>query len=496
MITFNTISSNKRTPTSHFEFDGSRALSAQQNGIRALICGIKLSAGATAELVPKQLFGELDADGHWGTGSQIAEMARAFKKLNPDVELWGIGIDAASGGTAGTVTITVTGPSTAAGTVSLMVDGRLVETAVASGASASTIATAIDAAIKAHAEYGRMQYTSGVSSAVVTLTRRWAGLDTNLPMLNYNPTEALPAGVGVTIAVGTAGATNPDMAEIIAAMGEVQYDVIAMPFNDATNLGLLEAELLSRFGGERQIDGVGFAAGFGSLSTLTTLGNSRNSKHLSILDAGVSPHATWIWAAEYAALAARHYQTPAEGFTGSAYRMNVKPPLVAARRLQSERNGLLYDGISTHIADAGGNVYVERAITTYQTNSSSIPDATYLNVELLQQLSNVRKSRRNHVQVKFEGFMLAASSAGLPPGLKVMTPELLKGDAIGQFEDWRNRGWVQGTTQSFADAYANEIDATDPNRMREQLAPHMMNQFFGVSGKVSFLLQALLEEAA
>lgn len=490
-ILLSTISTNKRTNTTHYEVDGSRALSAQANQIRALIVGIKLAAGATAELIPKQLFGTTDADGHWGAGSQIGEMARAFKKLNPNVELWGIGIDELSGGTAGTVTLTIAGTSTAAGVISVMVDGRLIQASIPSGTAAAAAGPLLNTAIQAHAEYSRMQYTSAGPAAVVTLTRRWKGLDTNLPVLNYNPTEALPAGLTLAIAVGTPGAGNPDMAEIIAVMGEVQYDVIAMPFTDATNLGLLETELTSRYGGERQIPGVAYSAGFGSLGTLTTLGNSRNSAHLSIMDAGVSPNAAWVWAAEYAALAAKHYSVPSTGMTGSAYRMNVMPPVLASRRTATERNGLLYDGVATHYADDGGNVYVDRAITTYQTNSSSVPDATFLDTEVMQLTSNIRKSRTNHVQTKFEGWLLAATSDDLPADLPVMTPEVLKGDCLAQFQTWRRLGWVQGSDAAFLSGYSNEIDPTDPNRMRELFPPHLMNQFRGVSGKVSFILQAL-----
>lgn len=491
MITFSTISGNKRTPTSHYEFDSSKALQSQANTNRVLLAGIKLSAGATAELVLKQLFGDSDADAHWGAGSQIAEMARAFKKLNPSIEVWGIGIDELAAGTAGTITLTVSGTSTAAGVLYVEIDGRHVECSVPSGTAAADAGPLLNAAIQAHAEYGRMQYTSGVSGAVVTLTRRWKGICTQLPIANYNPSEAFPAGLSLAVAAGTAGAGNPDVSEIITAIGDEPFDHIAFPWNDSTNLGLIEAELVSRFGGERQIDGIACAAGDGSLGTLTTLGNSRNSPHLTIMDAGLSPHATWIWAAEIAALAAKAYQTPAAGITGSAYRMNVKPAVKASQRTRSEQNGLLYDGISTHQVDAGGNVYIQRLITTYQTNSSSIADESYLKAETLHTISNIRKSRRSFVQVKYEGWMKADSSDDLPPGLPVATPEVVKGDALGQFRQWRDMGWVQGTDAAFLEGYLIESDTGDTTRYREQMTPHLMQQMFGISGKISFVLQAL-----
>ena len=491
MITFSTISGNKRVPTSHYEFDASKALQFQSAGRRALVTGIKLSTGATAELIPKQLFGETDGDTHFGVGSQIAEMARAFKKLNPDVELWGIGIDELSSGTAGTITLTAAGTSTAAGVFYVEIDGRHVECSIPSGTAAAAAGPLLDAAIKAHSEYARMQYTSAAVGAIVTLTRKWKGIATALPIANYNPTESLPAGLTLAIAAGTAGAGNPDAAEIITVMGDEQYDHIAWPFTDATNLGLIESEMVSRFGGERQIDGLLFAAGSGSLGTLTTLGNSRNSPHLSVMDAGLSPHATWIWAAECAALASKAYLNPSAGITGAAFRMNVKPSVKASQRTRTEQNGLLYDGVSTHKVDSGGNVYIQRLITTYQTNSNAIVDASYLKVETMHQISNIRKSRRDFVETKYEGWMKADSSDDLPPGLPVATPEIIKGDALGQFRVWRGLGLVQGSEDAFLAGYIIETDTTDTNRYREQMTPYLMQQMFGISGKISFLLQPL-----
>jgi phage tail sheath gpL-like len=41
-------------------------------------------------------------------------------------------------------------------------------------------------------------------------------------------------------------------------MTETQFDVIAFPYNDATSLTAIEAELLDRWGPVRQNDGMAF----------------------------------------------------------------------------------------------------------------------------------------------------------------------------------------------------------------------------------------------
>jgi phage tail sheath gpL-like len=55
-------------------------------------------------------------------------------------------------------------------------------------------------------------------------------------------------------------------------------------------------------------------------------------------------------------------------------------PAKADQLLRSERNILLYDGISTYTIDRDGTTRIERQITTYQTNSASLPDASYLDI--------------------------------------------------------------------------------------------------------------------
>jgi phage tail sheath gpL-like len=254
--------------------------------------------------------------------------------------------------------------------------------------------------------------------------------------------------------------------------------------------------MLSRFGGERQIDGVVCSAGYGSVGTLTTLGNARNSAHVSIMDAATSPSAVWIWAAEYAALVAAHYSTPSTGLTGGSYAMNVKGPVRASRRKRDERNTLLYEGIATHVTDNSGRVYIDRAITTYQTNAQSVPDVSYLKVETMQQLSNIRKDLVSSTMRDFEGFMKSDNDNDIPPGMRVATPKGMTLHRLSRFEYWRSQGWCQGSSAAFLAGYTIETDATDVNRFRDQMAPHLMNQMFGVSGRISFVLQQLFAQAA
>jgi phage tail sheath gpL-like len=208
-ISFNQVPSNLRTPFVAVEFDNSRAAKGPALlAYRALLIGQKIAAGtATADTIV-QCTSEKQAATLCGRGSQLHLMARAWFRVNKSTELWLLVLADNGAGVAATKTITVTGPATAAGTISLYIGGELVQTAVASGDAQNSIATAIAAALTAN---GDLPVTAGAAANVVTTTAKnkgVAGQDLNV-RINYQDGEALPAGVSIAIANAVSGATNP-----------------------------------------------------------------------------------------------------------------------------------------------------------------------------------------------------------------------------------------------------------------------------------------------
>jgi phage tail sheath gpL-like len=489
-VALSTIVSNIRTNTHHVEFDASRAVQgAQIKPSKALIMGIRLTAGTVAELDPRRILSGDQADAYYGVGSQLAEMCRAWKYANPSTEVWACGINALSGGTAGTVTLTVTASAALAGTIHLYIVGKhYVPIAVAAAAAQNDIATAIDTAIKAHANYARMPFTSGVATNVVTLTMKWKGVDVGDVRVNYNNSDQLPSGVTVAVAEGVAGAGNPDVSSIITAIGDVAwYDTIVMPWTDTTNMGLLETELVARWGGMLQIDGLAVAAVAGSHGTATSLGSARNSPHSSVMGANTSPTPPWIWAAVTAAVYAAE-PDPARPLQTLAL-PGVLPAAETALWGQSDRNLLLFDGISTHVADPSGNVTIERMITTYQTNAQGVPDVAYLDVEPRRTLSAIRYDLRSSVSLRFPRYKKAQDGAPLPAGQPICTRTTLKAHIISRFDIWAELGWVEAASKAqFVSELIVEDDPSDVNRFVVQLGPDIMNQFRGMSAQIQFIL--------
>jgi phage tail sheath gpL-like len=282
-IGFSQIPSNIRVPFLYAEFDSSKAQQgAAVKAYKALMFGQKTSGGSAAADVPVLVTSEAQAITLFGRGSMLHLMVRRFLKANKFTGLTVLPQADNGAGVAAQKTITVTGPATAAGTISLLIGGQKIEVAVSNGDAQNAIAAAIQAKLAASLD---LPFTAAVSTNVVTLTAKNKGtLASGIDLRDsYYTGEALPAGVALAYASSVAGSGDPVLATSIANMTETQFDVIAMPYNDATSLAAIEAELLDRWGPVRQNDGLAFTCKDASHSSLITFGNGRNSKHVSCL---------------------------------------------------------------------------------------------------------------------------------------------------------------------------------------------------------------------
>ena len=375
MVSFSSIPSTLRVPFVAAEFDASKA---QQGpallAYRGLIIGQKIAAGSAAANSLTRVSSADQVVALSGRGSQLHRMAKKWFANNKSTEVYIGVLEDAAAGVAATGTLTVTGPATAAGTLSLYIAGERVQVAVASGDTAAAIATAIAAAITAATDLPVTAVAGTEASAhIVTLTAKNKGEAGNAidVRFNFQDGESTPAGVAVAIVAMANGATNPTLTSLIAAMGDQWFNVIAHPYTDATSLSAIEAELASRFGPLRMIDGVAFTSAAGTQGTLSTLGDTRNSQHSSILaQPGKSPLTPPCeFAAAYAAVVAYHGAIDPARPLQTIEILDVVAPAEADLFTMQERNLLLYDGIGTSRV-VGSAVQIERPITTYKSNAA------------------------------------------------------------------------------------------------------------------------------
>lgn len=489
-ISFNQIPSNVRVPLVYIEFDNTRAVQGTPQFMRKiLVIGQRLAAGTVAAGVIKRVTNDAQPEDFFGRGSMLAEMLHALRKANRFTETWAVALDDNGAGVAAAGSITVTGPATEAGTISLYIAGKLVEVAVATAAAQNAIATAIAAAVNANTSLPVTAVVDGVILNKVNITARHKGLvgnDIDI-RVNYQQHEKTPNGVALAIVAMAGGTTAPDLAPAIAAMGAEWWNWLVVPYTDAASLTAIEAELLDRWGPTRMIDGRAFIGFRGTHAASATFGAGRNSFNVTCMGTSIAPQPPYIWAAAYAGIAAASLSIdPARPLQTLAL-PGILAPAIADRWTLEERNLLLFDGIATWVLDPGGNVLIEREVTTYQENSFSIDDPSYLDLTTPETLSYIRFAVRARITQKFPRYKLADDGTRFGPGQAIVTPRIIHAELVALMRELEEQGLVENV-DTFAEQLIVERNASDVNRIDVLAPPDLVNQFRILAMQTQFIL--------
>jgi phage tail sheath gpL-like len=467
-IPFKQIPQNLRVPLFYAELDNSRANTSQQNQ-RALIIGQITSTGIATPNVPIISQGASDAITQGGANSMLALMTAAYRANDTFGEVWYLPLSDAGGAVAATGTIAFTGAATAGGTLALYIAGQSVPVVVTSGMTTAQLATAVAAAINAIAS---IPATAAAATGTVTLTadnKGLAGNDIDIRVNYYGAAngEVTPAGVAFTITAMANGATNPTLTTALGNLLDMPFDFIVSPYTDTASLTAMQSFLndsTGRWSWQQQVYGHVFMAYRGTFGTQTTFGVTRNNQHETVMGFNDSPTPSWVWAASVAGAAAVSLRAdPALPLQTVQIQGVMAPPLQSRFNL-SQRNTLLYDGISTFTVAQDGTVAIENLITTYQLNGFGQPDDSYLEVETLFTLTYLLRDYASLVTSKYARVKLAADGTRFAPGSNIVTPSVIKADIIARFQEQEFDGYVQNS-QAFAQALIVEQNPTNPNRI-------------------------------
>jgi phage tail sheath gpL-like len=489
-ISFNQIPVNLLTPGQYVEFDNSKAIGGLVNIVnRILLIAPMLASGSAVANTPFQMSAAADGISALGRGSIGAAMVNALFGVTDTIETWVLPIADSGAGVQAAGTIVVAGVPTAAGTINLYVAGRRVQVVAATTDTATTIAAAIAAAINADAD---MPCTATSAIATVTITSRHKGtLGNDIDMrVNYYPlSEKTPTGITLTITAMSGGTGDPSISTGIAAIGATQYNTMIMAFNDDTNVAAIETELDTRWGPLYQNDGHCHIGKRGTVGTLNTWASTRNDPHLTawaMENSGI-PNPSWEMAAVGGTTAAYYLAIDPARPLQTLTLVGIKPAPAANRFIRSERNNLLSYGIATSIVDAGGNVVIERPVTTYTLNSSGIVDPSYRDIETMFTLSYLRYTVRARVSQKFPRYKLANDGTQFAPGQAIVTPKIIRAEMIALFRDWEDAGLVEDIDQFKADLLVQR-NSTDVNRVDVLLPPNIVNGFKVFAAQIQFRL--------
>lgn len=484
-----TIPTTLRVPFLYAEFDPSRAFQGPSIlAYKALLIGGRIAAGTKAEAQIDRITSADQAALFYGAGSMLHRQAIAWFANNKVTEVYAASLDDDATGVAATGSFAITGPATADGTFVVYIAGVRIALAVTSGDTATDVGDALEAAVLADTS---LPVSASNAAGTVTITAKNDGEPGNDIDLraNYYDGEAYPTGISVVITGMASGANNPDLQDIVDILGDEWYHIISCPFNDATNLTVIETELADRFDYDRMIDGLYVTAKSDTLANLTTFGNSRNSPHVVSMNAYKVPSTPWEVAAATAAQMALEGQAdPARPFQ-TLELVGILPPASSERFTLLENNQLLTDGIATHQVDSAGKVRIQRAITMYQTNDAGAADIAYLDSNTMLTLMYLRYDWRNHIMTKYARAKLADDGTNFGTNQLVITPSIGKAEAIAKFRQWAALGLVENIDQFKTDLVV-ERNSSDPNRLDFVLPPDLVNQFIVGGTTIQFLLQS------
>lgn len=478
-MNFSQIPNSLLVPGFWTEFDNSAAAGSGIMPWTVLLIGSMLAGGSAEANVPVQIFSDDEADNLFGKGSQTALMVRAFRKNNPLMPLWAVGV--ADGTTKATLSVTFTGTATAAGVIALYVGGQNVNVAVASGDTAAEIAEAIEAAIT-----DNMPVTASASSGVVTFTAKNGGTAGNYidVRVNYVAGEVLPAGISVSgTGLLTGGAGDPSISDVIANIGAQWFNIIVTAFSASGTLTALKEELEARWSATNQKTGVAI---FGDNSdNARTVAEGLNSQVLVELPLPKSPTPSFELAAAGAAVIAQSAEADPAMPLGNLAVKGVLAPAMKDRKNLNEENAMLLAGGSLINAAADGTVYLRRTVTTYKRNAAGAEDDSYQQLETIFTLSFIRWDWNNYMASKYPRAKLAGDSYEYGEGQVIITPKKGRAEALSRFDYWQQLGVAQDA-ETFKQYLVVEINAQNPYRLDFLLPATLMKQLFTVATKLQF----------
>ncbi len=486
-ISFDNIPATLRVPLAYIEFDNSGALTGTAAVPYKLLVLGQQNADATASpLTPVRITSADQAGDMFGRGSMLHNMFRLIKGANSYLETWALPARDNSAGKKAAGTVTLTGKATASGTLYLYIDGQAVSCAVTADEELSATATRLAAAVNAKTS---LPVTAAAAEGVVTLTCRWPGETGNtLSAVVSLYGEDVPAGLTVTCAAFAGGSGDPDMDEVIAALGDEQWHGIVLPWTGKAGLAALGVELDRRWGPLVQKESLAFAAFRGTHGETADFGANSNSHLITCMGTGNSaPQAPYLWAAVYGVVALASLETdPARPLQTLALTGIIPPPL-KDRWTMEERNLLLHDGIATYMVQAGDIVAIEREVTMYQVNRWGEADPSYLDVTTPATLGYIRYATKSRITQKYPRHKLASDGTRYSPGQAIVTPSVIRGELLALYRELEYAGIVENFDAYKADLIV-ERNASDRNRVDVLAPPDIVNQFRIFAMKTMFVL--------
>ena len=144
-------------------------------------------------------------------------------------------------------------------------------------------------------------------------------------------------------------------------------------------------------------------------------------------------------------------------------------------------------GLGCGPEEMGAAIPVRRLITTYQLNGAGAADVSYMDITTLRTLAYMRYTWRAWVALRFPRHKLADDGTLFGAGQAIVTPSIIKSEALAWFKEMVDAGLAEGFDQFKTDILVVR-SSTDVNRVDMRMSPDVINQFMVLADQIQFLL--------
>ena len=334
---------------------------------KVLLIGDVSSAGSLAACKPTEVSSEQEAIALAGSGSVLMQMYKAAKKAWKYAQITLLR-HASVSGSAATWESTLSGTATAAGIVSVIINGQKISVGVAKTDTAAAVATALAAEVNNTPD---APVTAEAATAKVTLTAKCSGAYVSAAAGGLNVSvESEAAGITAGAVSASAGVGTVSLETALAAAFPERFHIIVSPVNDETNLGKLRTHLEAAAApleqrGQRAVCAMVAA----SASAAKTEALKHNYERLHIAAVKNKINATvWEIAAGLGAIFASNSK-PNVPMNGVAI-PGLAIPEIEDKWSGEEQDLLLYGGVIP-LVEEDSQLCIVRAVTTKSNNSGS-----------------------------------------------------------------------------------------------------------------------------
>lgn len=345
---------------------------------------------------------------------------------------------------------------------------------LAAGSDQEDVAAAVNTAINANAI--KANTTSTVVTNVVTATCAFGGTESNNMLFCIYGLEKADVVITVTPGAPTDGTGDQDLSTLFTYMAQNRITSIAWPGKlNATNYAAVASQLTELWGPETQRDTQLIEVmSENSSATISIAMETRNCNQIATLGLSAMLQSP-VWSICAAAAGAIEYSAaidPAVPLRDIPL-TNVLPPINDFEG--TERQGLLVDGCSTLISNQNV-LYIERMVTNYTQNASSVDDASFRNLEWIKTMSWWRWFVTTEFGLKYRNYKMAEVWDDAFEDARIMTVQLGEEVILGCYRQAINKGLMQDMAGYQEDLVVEVAGAS--GRLKYLEKPRLITQHF------------------